>query len=104
MKIKTGVTNVSTSGTAVQIRNTAEVVIRIYLTPLVGNTSHVYFGDSTVEGSGTVSGIELPKGSTTSEPILLEFSRNGEGGVQFKDLYVDAATNGDDLSWMAVIQ
>jgi len=104
MKIKTGVTNVSTSGTAVQIRNTAEIVIRIYLTPLVGNTSHVYFGDSTVEGSGTVSGIELPKGSTTSEPILLEFSRNGEGGVQFKDLYVDAATNGDDLSWMAVIQ
>jgi|21_taG_2_1085346.scaffolds.fasta_scaffold364162_1 hypothetical protein len=104
MKIKTGVTNVSTSGTAVQIRNTAEVVIRIYLTPLVGNTSHVYFGDSTVEGSGTVSGIELPKGSTTSEPILLEFSRDGEGGVQFKDLYVDAATNGDDLSWMAVIQ
>ena len=104
MKIKSGVTNVSTSGTAVQLRNTAEVVIRIYLTPLVANTSHIYFGDSTVEGSGTVSGIELPKGSTTSEPIVIDFAKNGQGGVQFKDLYADAATDGDDLAWMVVIQ
>jgi hypothetical protein len=104
MKIKSGVTNVGTSGTAVRLRNTEEIVIRVYLTPLVGNTSHVYFGDSTVEGSGTVSGIELPKGSTTSEPIFLDFTKNGQGGVLFKDLYVDAATNGDDLSWVAIIQ
>ena len=104
MKIKSGVTNVGTSGTAVQLRNTEEIVLRLYLTPLVGNTSHVYFGDSTVEGSGTVSGIELPKGSTTSEPIFLDFTKNGQGGVLFKYLYVDAATNGDDLSWVAITQ
>ena len=104
MKIKSGVTNVATSGTAAQLRNTAEIVLRIYLTPLVANTSHVYLGDSTVEGSGTVSGIELPKGSTTSEPIMLDFTKNGQGGVPFKDLYADAATDGDDLAWMVVIQ
>ena len=104
MKIKSGVTNVATSGTAAQLRNTEEIVTRIYLTPLVANTSHVYFGDSTVEGSGTVSGIELPQASTTSEPVMLDFTKNGQGGVQFKHLYVDATTDDDVLTWLAVIQ
>jgi hypothetical protein len=104
MKIKSGVTNVGTSGTAVQLRNVDEVVIRIYLSTPVGNTGSVYFGGSTVEGSGTVSGLELVKGHATQEPILMEFHRAGQGGVNFSDLYVDAANNGDDLMWVAVIQ
>lgn len=105
MKIKSGVTKVASSGTAVQLRAKDEIVIRIYLSVPAGNTGSVYFGDSTVEGSGTVSGLELAKPATTDkDPVPLEFSRDGLGGAIFKDLYVDAATNGDDLHWLAVIQ
>jgi hypothetical protein len=87
MKIKSGVTKVTSSGTAVQLRAKDEIVIRIYLSVPVGNTGSVYFGDSTVEGSGTVSGLELAKPTATD-----------------KDLYVDAANNDDNLHWLAVIQ
>ena len=105
MNIKSGVTKVTNSGTSVQLRGKEEIVIRIYLSVPTGNTGSVYFGDSTVEGSGTVSGLELAKPTATDkDPVPVVFDQAGRGGVRFKDLYVDAANNNDSLHWLAVIQ
>ena len=101
MRLKSGATNVSSSGTAVRLSNTNEIVTRIYLSKPAGNTSVVYFGDSTVEGSSGVSGLIIVKGTAPTE---VNFSKDGRGVIQFKELWVDAATNGDDLMWLAVIE
>ena len=102
MKVKSGTTNVATSGTAVQLRNKKELVIRMYLSTPSSNTGYVFFGDSTVEGSGTLSGLTLPP---STEKFLVELAGQSRGsGVEFDGLYVDAATNGNKLNWLAVIQ
>lgn len=100
MRVKSGVTAVSSSGTPVRLRNTKELVQKIYIST-AGNSGLMYFGDSTVEGSGTVSGLVI---ATTQSPQEIIFESATGGGVEFNVLYVDAATSGDDLYWLAVLQ
>ena len=96
MIIKAGTTPVSTSGTEVQLSNTSSLVSSIQVKALAANSGIVYFGDSDVT---TTNGYELSAGNTVS----VSFADAG-GTVAFSTLYLDAASNGDKASWIAVIQ
>ena len=96
MIIKAGTTTVSTSGTEVQLSNTTSRVSSIQVKALAANSGIVYFGDSDVT---TTNGYELSAGNTVS----VSFADAG-GTVAFSTLYLDAASNGDKASWIAVIQ
>ena len=96
MRYKTGTADVAAAGTRVQLSSTKDRVVWIRVTPRDGNTGSVYFGDVTVAAA---SGKEIAK---TDPPLVVNFRELG-GSVLFETLYADAATNGDDLDWEAVL-
>ena len=105
MNIISGVTTVSTAGTAVRINNTKHVVIRMYVHVLDSNSGPVYLGDSDVSGTGTLSGLEIHESASSRDesPLEINFTgAGGHGGLLFEDLWLDAENNGDKLSWLAV--
>ena len=91
-----GVTDVPTAGTAVQISNTSRRVLSIVFVAPSGNSGIVYVGN---DGAGDVSattGIPLSAGQSVSFNFG-QFSVS----VPISDFWVDAATNGDDVAWAA---
>ena len=96
MIIKVGTTTDRTSGTEVQLSNTSSRVSSIQVKALAANSGIVYFGDSDVT---TTNGYELSAGNTVS----INFADAG-GTIAFSTLYLDAASNGNKASWIAVIQ
>ena len=90
-----GTTTVSSAGTRVQISNTVSKVRWIRVKALAGNSGLVYFGTSDVTAT---NGYELAATNT----IEISFAELG-GTVPFSSLYVDAATNGDKVSWVVVL-
>lgn len=91
--ILTGTTDVPTAGTRVQISDTERRVSSIVFRGRKGNTGNVYVGGSAVSSS---AGFELAPGEAISFP----FASDGFV-VLISDLYVDAATDGDDVDWAA---
>jgi hypothetical protein len=95
MRIINGLTDVPSAGTAVQLSSEGHKVVRIYLYAPAGNTNNVYFGDvNVVSGNGFI----LAAGQRP-DPIVFD-----PGSVLLSNLYVDADTSGNDLSWIAVVQ
>jgi len=87
---------VSTAGTEVQLSNTNRKVRWIKVKALAANSGKVYLG---IAGSITASlGYELSAGNE----IEINFAELG-GTIVFSTLWVDAATNGDKLAWIAVL-
>jgi len=87
---------VSTAGTEVQLSNTNRKVRWIKVKALAANSGIAYLG---IAGSITSAlGYELSAGNE----IEINFAELG-GTIVFSTLWVDAATNGDKLAWVAVL-
>ena len=96
MRIDSGVTNVPSAGTAVQIANITSRVKEITFKALAGNSGLAYAGESDVSAS---NGYELSAGNTLSR----DFGQFG-GSVPANVFYVDAATNGDKVCWSMILE
>ena len=87
---------VSTAGTEVQLSNTNRKVRWIKVKALAANSGIAYLG---IAGSITSAlGYELSAGNE----IEINFADIG-GSILFSTLWADAATNGDKLAWIAVV-
>ena len=96
MIVKNSTTTVSTAGTEVQLSNTISRVMWIKVKALAANSGIAYLG---IAGSITSAlGYELSAGNE----IEINFADIG-GSILFSTLWADAATNGDKLAWIAVV-
>ena len=95
MILDAGTTTVTTAGTEVQISNTTNRVRWIKAKALAANSGIAYFGVSDVTAT---NGYELSAGNT----IEINFADAG-GTIAFSSIYVDAATNGDKVSWAVIL-
>ena len=95
MIFDSGTTNVASAGTRVQLSNTTNRVRWIQVKALAGNSGLVYVGESTVSAS---NGYELSATNTVTYNFL-----EAGGSVPISTFYVDAATNGDDVCWKAIL-
>jgi len=91
--------DIPTATTRVQISTAAEVVLSITFKARTGNAGNAYVGDSTVAAA---VGLELAPG----EAITLNPSQvvARDTSVLLSDFYVDAATNGDDVDYIALVK
>ena len=96
MRVDAGVTTVTSAGTAVQVLNATNRVKYLKLKALAGNSDLAYVGISDVSAS---IGYELSAGNE----IDLNFGEFG-GSVPANVFYADAATNGDKVCWMMILE
>ena len=96
MRVDQGIANVPRNGTAVQVINVTNRVKQIEFKALAGNSGLAYVGESDVSAS---NGYELSAGNTKT----LNFGEFG-GSVPANVFYVDAATNGDKVSWVMILE
>ena len=96
MRVDAGVTTVSTAGTAVQVLNATNRVKYLKFKARAGNSGLAYVGTSDVSAS---IGYELSAGNE----IELNFGEFG-GSVPANVFYADAATNGDKVCWMVILE
>ena len=90
-----GTTDIPTAGTRVQINNTARRCLTITFKGRNGNSGSVYVGGSTVSSS---NGIELrPNESVTFNLAAARVS------CLMSDFWLDTATNGNDVDWIAIV-
>jgi|TARA_R100000306_G_C4364941_1_gene137154 predicted amino acid racemase len=95
MILDAGTATVSSAGTAVQLSNTANRVLWLKAKALAANSGITYLGVSDVSAT---NGYELSAGND----IEINFGELG-GSIVFSSVYVDAATNGDKVSWTVVL-
>ena len=96
MRVDSGVTNVGTAGTAVQVSNVTNRVKQVECKALAGNSGLVYVGESDVSAS---NGFELSAGNTKT----FNFGEFG-GSVPANVWYVDAASNNDKVAWSMILE
>ena len=89
-------TDVPTAGTRVQINNTARMCRYIIFKGRTGNTGAVYIGGS---GVSAADGYSL----LAAETLVLDLAAAG-GSCPMSDFWVDAATNGNDVDWAAILR
>lgn len=94
---------VAASGTKEAI-TTSDIsgVVAVYLHCPAGNTGIIVVGDSSTKYSATLAnkiGTEIAKGTT------LTIESSGQNYIDLKNIYVDAATNGDVvlISYLQVV-
>lgn len=95
-RILDGTTDIPTAGTRVQVSNTTNRVLWLYLRAPTANTGSIWFGGSTIaanRGKGIAAG-----GSFEINPGLFNHV------VLFSTLYVDTATSGNDVEWLALVE
>jgi hypothetical protein len=98
MHFLTGYKDVPTAGTQVQVNNVSDRVLWIRFS---AETGTVYIGISSVSAS---AGFKLITSASQKVSVDLEFDFGRYGGsVPFSDFWVDAATNGDNLVWAAIL-
>jgi predicted amino acid racemase len=96
MILDAGTTTVSTSGTEQQLSNTANRVLWLKAKALAANSGIAYLGVSDVS---TTNGYELSAGNE----LEINFREIG-GSVAFSSIYIDAASNGDKVSWAVILE
>ena len=96
MRVDSGVTNVGTAGTAVQVSNVTNRGKQVEFKALAGNSGLVYVGESDVSAS---NGFELSAGNTKT----FNFGEFG-GSVPANVWYVDAASNNDKVAWSMILE
>jgi hypothetical protein len=84
--------DIPSAGTRVQVSATATPISTIIASAPAANTGKVYIGDDAVAAG---RGVEIAPGGTVS--LSADYSGTGEEFL-LSDFYVDAATNGDDIS------
>jgi len=94
--VKSLVATVATAGVAVPLSGTDLYVRKAQLRAPASNSGAVFLGDSTVSAA---SGLKLAAGEY--ETLQVADPDAGDAGkdllINLKDVYVDAATNGDKL-------
>lgn len=80
-----------------QISNTEDRVLSLFVRARAGNTGNVYFGVSDVSST---NGLELAPGESQTTSFN---TPNQPGSVQFKTFYLDTATNGNDVDWTVIL-
>ena len=96
MRFDTGVTTVSTAGTQVQAYNATNRVKFARFKALAGNSGLTYVGPADV---ASTTGYELSAGNE----LEMNYGEFG-GSVPANVFWVDAATNGDKVCWMMVLE
>jgi len=96
MRVDQGIATVSSAGTAVQVLNATNRVKFVKFKALAANSGLAYVGVSDVSAS---LGYELSAGNE----IELNFGEFG-GSVPVNIFYADAATNGDKVCWMMILE
>lgn len=96
MRVDSGITNVGTAGTAVQVSNVTSRVKYVEFKALAANSGLSYVGESDVSAS---NGFELSAGNTK----VMNFGEFG-GSVPANVFYVDVATNNDKVSWSMILE
>ena len=96
MRLDSGITNVSSAGTSVQVSNVTNRVKEITFKALAGNSGLVYVGESDVSAS---NGYELSAGNT----LTRNFGDFG-GSVPANIFYVDSASNNDKVAWSMILE
>jgi hypothetical protein len=94
--IRGGVVDILTAGSRVQLSNSANRVKWIKAKANPGNTGNIFFGGSDV--SATL-GIILAPADTVGVEIDLR-----PGSMPLSDFYADTATNGNDITWLALLE
>lgn len=82
-----------------QISTTAEVVLAIMFKARSGNSGNAYVGDVTVAAA---VGMELIPGESVDLSPSLVVARDTT--VLLSDFYVDVATSGDDVDYIALVK
>lgn len=95
-KVVSGNKSVTTAGTQVQLVSVDTPVLSVKVHALSGNSGVIYVGDENVSST---TGVPLAAGS--SEEIIF-VRKEGDLPGNLKDVWVDAATNGDGVAFLAV--
>ena len=96
MRVDSGITNVSSAGTAVQVLNVTQRIKFSKFRALTNNSGMAYVGVSDVSAS---LGYELDGGNE----LELNYGEFG-GSVPANVFWVDAATNGDKVCWAMILE
>lgn len=85
---------VTTAGTEVQLSATDLTVLSVVIQAEPDNTGNIFVGTSAV--TGTAYGVLLDGGERLT--LTKENMAPGSSGINLKDIYIDAGTNGDGVS------
>ena len=96
MRVDSGLTNVSSAGTAVQLNNVTNRTKYMIVKALAGNSGLIYVGQSDVSAS---NGYELSAG----QEHVWNFGEFG-GSIPANVPYVDAASNNDKACWSMILE
>jgi hypothetical protein len=99
MRIDSDIVDVPSAGTAVRILNTTDKIAWIKFTAPTANTGLTYVGLSDVSST---NGYPLGASGGVDATVELDFAGNG-GSIIANLLFIDAATNGDDVAWIAIL-
>ena len=86
------------AGTAVRILNTKDKVIWIKFTAPTANSGLTYVGDSEVSAT---NGYVLGAAGGADATVELNFS---PGSITMDTFYIDAASTGDNVSWIGIFR
>ena len=86
------------AGSEVQLLNTKDKVIWIKFTAPTANSGLTYVGDSAVSAT---NGYVLGAAGGADATVELSFS---PGSITMDTFYIDAASNGDDVSWIGIFR
>lgn len=90
--------DIPSAGTAVQILNQKDKVVRIKFTAPAANTGLTYVGNSDVSATNG-----YPLGAAGGVDATTDWIELSPGSITIDTFYVDAATNGDDVAWIAIL-
>ena len=90
--------DVPTAGSRVRVLNTKDKCVWIRFTAPAANSGLTYVGDSAVSAT---NGYVMGAAGGGDATVELEFR---PGSMSMDTFYIDAATNGDDVAWVAILR
>ena len=91
-----GTVDIPTAGTRVQISNTRDKILWIYLFARAANTNNVWVGASTIAAN---RGRRIAAAGTAEiTPATYDHT------FVFNTLWADTDTNGNDIDWIALVE
>ena len=98
MRIDSDIVDVPSAATRVRVLNTQDAVLWIKFTAPTANSGITYVGDSAVSATNG-----YPLGAAGGVDATIELDFRG-GSLAMSTFYIDAATNGDDVAWIAIFE
>lgn len=97
LNIVTGQKTVAAAGTQLALTTTKKIARGLKLTAPAGNAGAIYIGDANVDSS---TGIVVAPGGSIDAGALLEAFKEKDPALDLNTIYVDAATNGDKVTFV----